>query len=58
MPRVYKWDSWSYRMSPRTEAGSNTSTVALRAVGGDETRTQCLGYNWATLYGGDINTGI
>jgi hypothetical protein len=25
------------------EAGSNTSTVALRDVGGDEKGTQCLG---------------
>jgi hypothetical protein len=28
---------------PRVEAGSNTSTVALRVVGGDEKGTQCLG---------------
>jgi hypothetical protein len=28
---------------PRLEAGSNTSTVALRVVGGDEKKTQCLG---------------
>jgi hypothetical protein len=27
----------------RVEAGSNTSTVALRVVGGDETGMQCLG---------------
>jgi hypothetical protein len=27
----------------RAEAGSNTSTVALRVVGGDERGTQCLG---------------
>jgi hypothetical protein len=27
----------------RVEAGSNTSTVALRVVGGDEKGTQCLG---------------
>jgi hypothetical protein len=27
----------------RVEAGSNTSTVALRIVGGDEKGTQCLG---------------
>jgi hypothetical protein len=25
------------------EAGSNTSTVAVRVVGGDENETQCLG---------------
>jgi hypothetical protein len=34
---------------PRVEAGSNTSTVALRVVGGDEKGTQCRGYNWDTL---------
>jgi hypothetical protein len=27
----------------RVEAGSNTSTVAIRVVGGDEKGTQCLG---------------
>jgi hypothetical protein len=27
----------------RVEAGSNTSTVNLRVVGGDEKGTQCLG---------------
>jgi hypothetical protein len=39
------------------EAGSDTSTVALRIVGGYEKGTQCLGYNWATLFLWDINTG-
>jgi hypothetical protein len=29
-------------MEPRVEAGSNTSSVALRVVGGDEKGTQCL----------------
>jgi hypothetical protein len=38
----------------RAEAGSNTSTISLRVVAGDEMRTQCLG---ATLFLGDINTG-
>jgi hypothetical protein len=32
----------------RDEAVSNTSTVALRVVGGNEKGTQCLGCNWAT----------
>jgi hypothetical protein len=32
------------------EAGLNTSTVALRVVGGDEKGTQCLGYNSANLF--------
>jgi hypothetical protein len=27
----------------RVEAGSNTSTVVLRVLGGDEKGTQCLG---------------
>jgi hypothetical protein len=30
-------------MFPRMEAGSNTSTVVLRVVGGDEEGAQCLG---------------
>jgi hypothetical protein len=41
----------------RVEAGSNISTVALRVVEGDEKGNQCLGYNWATLFLGDINKG-
>jgi hypothetical protein len=41
----------------RLEAGSNTSTVTLRVVGGDEKGTQYLGYNWATLFLGHINMG-
>jgi hypothetical protein len=31
------------KLEARKEAGSNTSTVALRVVGGDEKGTQCLG---------------
>jgi hypothetical protein len=42
---------------PRVEANSNTSTVALRVVRGNEKGTQCWGYNWATVFLGDINTG-
>jgi hypothetical protein len=38
---------WFYRESsvekPCLEASSNTSTVTLRVVGGDEKGTQCLG---------------
>jgi hypothetical protein len=30
-------------MLTRVEAGLNTSTVAMRVVGGDEKGTQCLG---------------
>jgi hypothetical protein len=33
---------WCVTLS-RVEAGSNTSIVALRVVGGDEEGTQCLG---------------
>jgi hypothetical protein len=40
----------------RLEAGSNTSAIALRVIGGDEKATQCLGYNQATLFLGDVNT--
>jgi hypothetical protein len=39
------------------EAGSNTSIVALQVVGGDEKEPSALGYNWATIFLGDINTG-
>jgi hypothetical protein len=39
------------------EAGSNTSTVDLRVVGGDEKETSARGYNWATLFLRDINKG-
>jgi hypothetical protein len=28
---------------PRLDAGSNTSTVALQIIGGDDKGTQCLG---------------
>jgi hypothetical protein len=37
-------------------AGKNTSTVALRVVEGDEKEIRRLGFNWATLSLGDINT--
>jgi hypothetical protein len=42
----------------RVEAGWNTSSVALGIVGGDEKGTQCLGYNWATVFLGYMNRGI
>jgi hypothetical protein len=38
------------------EAGSHTTTVALRVVKGDGKGTQCLGYGWDTLFLRDINT--
>jgi hypothetical protein len=41
----------------RVEAGSNTSTVALLIVGGDEKGTYAWGYKLTTLFRGDINTG-
>jgi hypothetical protein len=42
---------WSYRVWRRLRITS------LRVAKGDEKGTQCLGYNWATLFPGDINTG-
>jgi hypothetical protein len=41
---------------PRVQADLKT-TVALRVVGGDEKDPSAWGYNWATLFLGDINTG-
>jgi hypothetical protein len=41
----------------RVEVGSNASTVALRVIGGDAKGIQCLGYNRATLFLRNINTG-
>jgi hypothetical protein len=35
---------------PRVEAGSNTSALALRVVGGDKRGIQCLRGNWVTLF--------
>jgi hypothetical protein len=35
--------SCHYGAEPRVEAGSKTSTVALRVIGADEKGTQCLG---------------
>jgi hypothetical protein len=48
VPRSYLEDNWADKVvkkkkKARMEAGSNTSTVALLVVGGDEKRTQCLG---------------
>jgi hypothetical protein len=39
------------------EAGSNTSTVALRVVGGDEKKTQCLGVQLGYLVPGGYKYG-
>jgi hypothetical protein len=59
MQRVYKednlWDSISNTSA--IASLSNTPAMALRVVGGDKKGTQCLGYNRATLFVGDINTG-
>jgi hypothetical protein len=43
--------------SARVEAGPNTSTVALRVTEGDEKEPGAWGYNSATPFLGDINTG-
>jgi hypothetical protein len=40
----------------RVEERSNTST--LRVIKGDEIEPSAWGYNWATLFLVDINTGI
>jgi hypothetical protein len=41
----------------RVEEASNISTVALRAVGTDEKELSVWGYNWTTLFLGNINKG-
>jgi hypothetical protein len=46
VPRLYNDETLTLirrEAVSRVEAGSNTSTVALRVVGGDEKGTQCLG---------------
>jgi hypothetical protein len=45
------------RFDVGVEEGLNTSTVAFRVVGGDKEETSGWGYNWATLFLGDINRG-
>jgi hypothetical protein len=42
VPGSYLEENWGDPVS-REEACSNTSTVALRVVGGDEKGTECLG---------------
>jgi hypothetical protein len=42
-PSSYKEDNYGNWVQSRAEAGSSTSTVALRVVGDDEKGTQCLG---------------
>jgi hypothetical protein len=48
-PRVYKTSKqnviymYTQELSTRVEAGSNTSTVDLRVIRGDEKGTPCLG---------------
>jgi hypothetical protein len=39
------------------EVGSNIDTITLRVVGGDEKELSAWGYNRATIFLGDINTG-
>jgi hypothetical protein len=46
-----------YKESSRVEAGSNIFTVALEVVEGDKKKTSAWGFNWATLFLEDINTG-
>jgi hypothetical protein len=37
-------------MVPHVEVGSNISILDRRVVGGDKKGTQCMGYNWNTLF--------
>jgi hypothetical protein len=57
VPRCYKQGTRLELSQSRVEAGSNTSIVALRVVGDDEKEPSVWGYNRATLFLGDINTG-
>jgi hypothetical protein len=41
---LFKSERLNINIKPRVEANSNTSTAALRVVGGDEKGTQYLGY--------------
>jgi hypothetical protein len=58
VPMLYNENYVAMYPATRAEAGSNTSTVALRDVGSDEKGTQCRGgggcYKWATLFLGYI----
>jgi hypothetical protein len=56
-PRLYSEHELGDLWRDRVEAGTNTSTVTLRVVGGDEKGPQCLGYNWVTMFQGNLNTG-
>jgi hypothetical protein len=52
--RGYKEDNWGDPVrDSRVKVGSNTSTVALRVVGGDEREPTAWRYNGATLSLGD-----
>jgi hypothetical protein len=42
MPRCYEQDQLAVADRHRVETDSNTCTVALQVIGGDEKRTQCL----------------
>jgi hypothetical protein len=43
VPRCYKQDQLEDATNTRVEEGSNTSPLALRAVGSDEKGIPCLG---------------
>jgi hypothetical protein len=49
-PQCYKQDSWNNDLVARLEAGSNTSTVTLRVVGGEKKEPSAWGYKWAALF--------
>jgi hypothetical protein len=56
-PRLYHWTDRVQLSQPRVKASSNTSTVALRVVGGNEKRTQCLGVSLGHLVPGGYKYG-
>jgi hypothetical protein len=56
--RCYKQDKLGAAVGPLVVADLNISTVALRLVGGDESKSSVWGYIWATLFLVDINRGL
>jgi hypothetical protein len=54
-PSLCNENQWDKLVSPRVEAGSNTSTESLRVVGGDEKGPTAWEYNWANLQVGQVS---
>jgi hypothetical protein len=42
-------------LTESVEASSDTFTIVLRVVGDNERESSAWGYNWTTLFLGDIN---